>query len=246
MSVPNRPVDPLYTCVTPIQYPNQEGHATGFFYVPDEESSESYLITNHHAVANDTGEPLSDSIRILLRPSQNANQLDFRDISLGSAADPNWLEHPNGPHVDVVAIELADIDLSDTVNSALHSGLFLPDDVLVNPGEEAMVIGYPFRGSSPYLPLTRSALISSPYGSTFQGMPCFATDANMHSGTSGSPVFTLPKPYDQTKDAIRMGGGGPYFLGIHSATLQSDHDPDEGPLNINLTWYAELLRDIIN
>jgi len=256
VSIPDRGVDPLYTAVTPILYPNSSGHATGFFYTdlgdsdPDEINQmeeQTYLITNHHAVADEEGNPICDSFRIITRPnSQNLANLQYYDVELkddnGSSC---WLEHPEGSEIDVVAIPL-EIDLSDSGTRAISNQLRIPENIEVTFGQEAAVLGYPIRGEAPYLPIARNAMIASPYGVPFQGLPCFATDAHMHSGTSGSPVLTRPSALQQTNEGFQLGGQQRmHFLGIHSATMLSDHEPEEGPLNINVTWYAELLDDII-
>jgi hypothetical protein len=68
----------------------------------------------------------------------------------------------------------------------------------------------------------------------------------MHSGTSGSPVLTRPSALQQTNEGFQLGGQQRmHCLGIHSATMLSDHEVEEDPLNINVTYYAELLGDII-
>jgi V8-like Glu-specific endopeptidase len=254
-SLPDRGVDPLYTAVTPILYPNNSGHATGFFYTDigdtdpeqrNQRDEDIYLITNHHAVADDDGDPICDSIRIITRPNpQNLTELKHHDIELYDDGNPQWREHPEGSEIDVVAISL-DINLNDSGTKIISNQLRMPDNVEVTFGQEAVVLGYPIRGQSPYLPIARNAMIASPYGVPFQGIPCFGTDADMHSGTSGSPVLTRPSALQQTTDGFQLGGQQQmHFLGIHSATMQSNHELEEGPLNINVTWYAELLDEII-
>lgn len=253
--LPDRGVDPLYTTVTPILYPDSSAHATGFFYteLDDTESEEVdldsagiYLVTNHHAVADENGNPISDSIRIMTRPdSQDLTNLQYHDITLESDdGEQQWLEHPQGSEIDVVAVPL-NIDLDGTGTRVISNQLRLPDNIKIQFGQEAAVLGYPIRGQSPYLPIARNAMIASSYGVPFQGLPCFATDADMHSGTSGSPVLTRPSALQQTTEGFQLGTQKMFFLGVHSATMQSDHEPEEGPLNINVTWYAELLEDII-
>lgn len=242
MSMPNRPVPQEYMTVTLIQYPQIQGHATGFFYGNDPENQ--FLVTNKHVVDPEDTDP--NEIRILLRGLQNAANLDYLDISLyDGSGNATWLTHPTDPDVDIAMIPL-EIDLRQYGNMAISNDMFLSDDVELKAGEQAMIIGHPIKGSRPYIPVARSALISSPYGVPFQGMRCFATDANMHSGTSGSPVFTIPSAIQEQGDSIAFFAGKQiYFLGVHSATLHSDHDDAEGPLNLNLTWYAELIEDIL-
>lgn len=231
-----------YASVTLIQYPDSQSHATGFFY--GNKNGNFYLITNKHVV--DPEDEELQEIRILLRQSRDLAQLEYKDIQLiDHSGGENWLEHPSDPEADVAAIPL-DVDLTQYGNLAFSRDVFLPDDVRIGAGQQAMILGHPFKGNRPYIPVARSALISSPYGVAFQGMNCFATDANMHSGTSGSPVLTIPSSIQQTEDGISlMGGKATYLLGVHSATLHSNHEPEEGPLNLNLSWYAELIEDIV-
>ena len=243
MSIPNRDIPQEYATVTLIQYPNSNSHATGFFYTDQDENQ--YLITNKHVLDPEDEDP--EEIRILLRGTPDLSRLQYEDIELADDnGGKNWLSHPTDSDVDIAAIPL-DIDLRQYGNMAFSQDVFLPDNVQIGAGEQAMILGYPFKGNRPYLPVARSALIASPYGVPFEGMKCFATDANMHSGTSGSPVLTIPSAIQETEGGISMfSGERTYLLGVHSATLHSDHDPEEGPLNLNLSWYAELIEDIVN
>lgn len=248
MRLPDQSIDPVYAAVTLIQFPNSQGHATGFFFI--DSNDDPYIITNHHVIRPEDHETAEgdnpDEIRILIRGSANAEDLEFYDKELyDGSGGKNWIEHPSGSDVDVAAIPI-DIDLSQKGSIPLSRANFLPDDAVLGAGEEAMIIGYPFKGERPYLPVIRSALISSPYGSPFQGTPSFATDANMHSGTSGSPVLTLPSATLQREDSFSISSGQQtYLIGVHSASLHSDHPEEEGPLNINVAWYVGLLNDMI-
>ena len=256
MSIPNQSISPIYTVATPIQYPDGSGHATGFFYstgtqrdAPNEfERENTFLITNKHVVTNEDGLPIDDSIRILTRPSrENISQIDYHDVSLHDDGEPNWVEHPSNDNIDVVAIKLdINVDFDKSGTHYLTKNNMKPDDIVLQPSQEAMVIGYPIRGEAPYLPISRNAVIASPYGAPFQDLPCFAIDADMHSGTSGSPVLTRPSPAQQTETGPVIGGRQSlHFIGVHSATMQSDHDLQEGPLNLNIEWYAELIKDMV-
>lgn len=255
--VPAQDIDPLLTVVTTIQYPTAEGHATGFFYASghvDEEPGEFekqsiYLITNRHVVADEGGDPVENSIRIFTRNSrQDVFELEYHDIDLlDEDGNPIWLEHDLGEHVDIVAIPLElPVDFDNIGTHYLSNINLKPQDVIIKPGQDAMVIGYPIKGKRPYLPISRNAMIASPYGYPFQDLHCFALDANMHSGASGSPVFTRPSAVKWTEDGGTIGGRQPYsLLGVHSSTLYSNHATAEGQLNLNRVWYAELIHDIV-
>jgi hypothetical protein len=137
-SLPNRGVDPLYTTVTPIFYPNSSDHATGFLYMDlgDSDAEEinqldkqTYLITNHYAVADGEGNPICDSFRIITRPnSQDLAKLRYHDIELKDEdGSSQWLEHPEGSEIDVVAIPI-DIDLSESGTRVISNQLRIPDN----------------------------------------------------------------------------------------------------------------------
>lgn len=234
---PRPNLDPLYTCVTAVIYPGNGGHATGVYFIDDRD--DLYLVTNRHVVSTENDDPIADRIRIITRPSRNLDDVQFHDVDLTRGDEHRWRGHPSSEEIDLAAIPL-DIDLSDQATTALTSERLINPDV-VPMAQRALVLGYPMIEGAPYFPIKRDAMIASPYGISYRGMPCFKTDADMHSGTSGSPVFALPDPSmaGAQSDAFRL-------IGIHSATLTSQHGPQEGALDLNITWYAELLADLVS
>jgi len=251
MSMPNNPLDSLFLCVTPIKLPGG-GHATGTLFRYEQEGEEiDYLVTNRHVFVeeNDDGEEefVAEEARIYLRDNADAPMLRIsRALDLVKDGERQWMEHSAEPQPDLAVLELYD-DLDDYINQPIGPPNFLPDERPITAGEEAMIVGYPVIEPNDYMPIIRSALISSHYGGGFMGNLAFATDANTHSGMSGSPIFTTPSIIDQMD-------GGPvvykkpqrYFLGIHSSTLQSPtHSIEEGPLNVNFAFYPEQIIEII-
>ena len=239
VSMPSPDLDPLFASVTPIKYPAQDGHATGFYF--RDANGNYFLITNNHVVATDEGSPIADSIRVLTRPSPDIGDVEFREVSLEAGGDPTWIQHPRGSMIDVVAVPL-EFDIGPMTTTALDSGLFPPAEGRMPTTQRAMIVGYPMLERTPYRPVRRDAMISSLYGTTYRGLPCFKTDADMHSGTSGSPVFALPSAAAQRDEIL---GEDLYLIGVHSATLFSDHPPREGSLDLNIAWYIQLLEDML-
>ncbi|WP_345530638.1 hypothetical protein, partial [Actinoplanes utahensis] len=144
MSAPDRKVPQEFATVTLIQYPSLSGHATGFFYLGQDDNQ--YLITNKHVV--DPEEDDVENIRILLRGSSNLADLEYQDISLLSeSGGRNWLEHPVDTDADVVAVPL-DVDLRNYGNRVFSRENFLPDEIQIGAGQQAMILGYPFKGKS--------------------------------------------------------------------------------------------------
>jgi hypothetical protein len=75
----------------------------------------------------------------------------------------------------------------------------------------------------------------------------FLTDANLHPGTSGSPVITKPKSawVDDKRYTNIMTGTNYFLLGAHSATLgATPAGKQEIPLGLGAAWYADLIEEI--
>jgi hypothetical protein len=99
---------------------------------------QTHLITNHHAVADEEGNPICDSFRIITHPnSQNLANLQYYDVELKDDSGSScWLEHPEGSEIDVVAIPL-EIDLSDSGTRVISNQLRIPDNIEVTFDQEA-------------------------------------------------------------------------------------------------------------
>lgn len=225
------------------------GRATGFFYSAGERL---FLGTNKHVI-NDEGKGIfPDALRLTLHENPNNLVLngDF-DVSLyGPQGNPLWKLHPSQPLADIALLELNRHDItSGFFIVPLSKANFLPQDLVLNPGEDVFVMGYPmgFYDQLFNLPIFRNAMIASTYGVAFQGHPFFLTDANLHPGTSGSPVLTKPKnTWQDSQGGTRMMAGTAYFfLGVNSGTYQLTLPNGVAiPLGLGVTWYAQLVEDI--
>lgn len=257
MSIPNPTVDSRFLSTTPILYPADNGHATGFFFIYD---GDTYLITNKHVVDRQSvnEEPLQ-SVRIFVRPNPGdvgtTKPIDIQLID----EDGNrlWQDHPADSTIDVVAIPLRPPVVEEPVNASGFDddgtneiGAFneehLPktDEIIVG-GRSLIIFGYPYRVSSPYFPVARDALSASPYGFPFRGKPRFMTDAKTHNGISGSPVLTHPSAMQASESGgFDVGGARKawFLVGVHSSTLSGDI---REPLDLNEAWYSTLIPDII-
>lgn len=260
----------LFEKVTMINYELGDGSfaSTGFFY---EQGENSYLVTNKHVVRHEYGIS-PDQLRIRIRDKDDPTSIrpvyiDLKDES----GDPLWMTHPDYS-ADVAVIPLED-ELEDTGSSAINDEWFVTDadgmsigssNEIQLLGGDALVAGYPlaFRERSTHSPVVRHAVIASEYGPEFNGEPCFITDAIMHQGMSGSPVFTSPgAPYwhkedgnsiswtfsnDDDGDSSHFGGA---LLGIHSGPIQDRDlqrsDQSDADLQLNQVWYADLIPEII-
>jgi hypothetical protein len=114
-----------------------------------------------------------------------------------------------------------------------------------------MILGYPgiFKDQFADLPVFRNAMIASQFGYTFNRKPLFITDSKTHSGLSGSPVFYNPDTVqvDEENDQIKFGRTTYNLIGIHSSSFRWPHAETVGEreYNLNNTWYADLITDIL-
>lgn len=252
------PFNPVFTTVTRINLPHQEGYGTGFFYNSD---GESFLITNRHVIH---GEEAVASIRIFTRDFPNHSDIEWLDISLEQGNGEDWYEHPltseSEANIDIVAIPIDEtlspfseyINTSDpdieTGSTAFTSEMIMSGDELLAGGDMAMIIGYPaeFVDTNTYYPILRNARIASPLGLPFQDRPIFITDALMYEGTSGSPVVAGPETLkNPTTGGLRTSSQGFALLGVHSETYKRPTEVGVERLNLNAAWYADLIDEIL-
>jgi hypothetical protein len=123
-------------------------------------------------------------------------------------------------------------------SSITFIGSELINEKEINSFGSLAIIGYPlgFHDEIHNLPVYRKAMIASCYGVNFSGLPYFLIDANLHPGTSGSPVVNSHHTLFKERD----GKEGYALFGVHSA----EHIVDQDPLGLNVVWYAYLLVEI--
>ena len=224
---------------------------SGFFY---NNCGITYYITNRHMVVPDDSDH-PDCISLTVHTDANNLRLTkevFVDL-YDAGGRPVWKEHPALTNtVDVVAIPLTRDDLHNCVITPLSQKNHVPDDLVLNLGQDLMVLGFP-KGLSDQrnnLPIARNASLASAYPVHFEDNPFVLVDARLHEGTSGSPVLTKPMNLARRMDGTMTlsAGSDVYLVGIHSASFDLEAvDGDEqydDPLGLNYCWLASLLDDI--
>jgi hypothetical protein len=220
------------------------GGATGFFF---SDGGREFLATNRHVVVDEEGDQHPDALKRLL----HANRTDLKATrpvvaALQRSGAPVWLQHRDYAllkcDVVLVPMDRSTLDDPNLMNFKKASITCMESEIinthLVNPFGDLAIIGYPrgFHDAANNLPVYRKASIASCYGVDFNGMPYSLVDANLHPGTSGSPVVN-------THHTLFKASGGPeeyYLFGIHSA----QHVVKGEPLGLNVVWYANLLPEI--
>jgi hypothetical protein len=211
------------------------GRGTGFFF---QQSGKIYLITNRHVLVNEQQNFYPDKIIIRLNcdPGDITKSKELPYFLYKDDA-PVWKELSE--KIDLAALEIPQPD--KVIFSALSKANLLPDDVQLGLGEQVLVVGYPkgFYDEMHNLPIVRNASIASAYGVYFKNNPFFLIDAILHPGTSGSPVFTVPKNMEVKKGGGFVIGGMPkwYFIGVNSGEF--------GEMQLNEIWYASLVIKLI-
>ena len=220
-------------------------NATGFFYLHDEFL---YLVTSRHVVISEAVQHRPDRLQVSLH-SNAANLQERIELSVPLYLDgvPQWYQHPSRSTADVVAVSVND----PHVLSRYCIDTFCRNDILkreqaLRLGQDVLIVGFPlgFHDRLHNLPIVRSATVASSFSHPFNGEPYFLTDARLHRGMSGSPIFaSLPG----RAGVPSQGEPRWQLLGVHSSSLDvSDRDPDQDErLALNTTWYASLIPQMI-
>lgn len=219
------------------------GSATGFFFQQDDRK---FLATNRHVIIEEESGFYPDHLVVRLHASRTDPD-PTRDIEIplyDESRNPLWMEHPT-TGIDLAALQIGDLVEDTDMIEYWKSDRLLPNDVRVDPGAEMLVVGYPmeFYDTKHYLPIVRSGTLATTYGAMFRGQPVFLIDANLHPGTSGSPVV-LPRSAIQATVSgdVRMGQFPPYLLGVNSG----EYHVEGIGLGLNTVWYARLILDIVS
>lgn len=218
--------------------------ATGFFV---NIGGADYLVTNKHVFEHEIG-ATADRLLLHYLPSTGATNTETHLIEFG---EDRWITHES-EDTDVAILPLRDgldFNISDTGNIAIHEEKFTSRFTdLILSGNSAIVVGYPEAGwfSESNAPLIRSALISSFFGTEFNGNPCFVMDAKMHNGMSGSPVFSAPSAilHNVEGDVLRFAYESldevPELIGIHSGPVEEDDS-----LDLHQVLYTDTITEIV-
>jgi hypothetical protein len=248
----------------------QIGKATGFFY---EYNGEIYFITNRHVVIDEEEGYYPERLDLKLHKDRKdltknrPYKICLYDDDKNGEKKPLWLEHPQNQDrkidlIDLVALPIErekisefyiepfqnDKDLLPETEDLILSGL-VGDIKGYSIWDPLLVIGYPegYYDSAHNLPIIRSANLASVTNMPFDGKAKCIIDAQLHKGTSGSPVIVRPNyfydEYGYPSPNI-LGNSketNKYLLGVHSGEFDQQH-PELGLHNV---WFARLIRDII-
>ena len=248
-------VDPVLMSIVRIKLVRDEeefGTATGFFFTKE---GRIYLVTNRHVARSGRRgvQPTHFRIHLHQRVSDLSENFWVSLPLFHEGGAPRWLEDPVH-NSDVLCLEVEEIRSRAAEKavaiSALSEADFVPEDLDFELGQELLVIGYPrgYHDDVHNLPVIRYATLASPYPIPFQGKPLALIDANLHPGTSGSPVILKPSSIPSSSwRSDPFSRRRVYLLGVHSSSDGAVlKDGAKDPLGLHLVWSATLITDIID
>jgi hypothetical protein len=217
--------------------------ASGFFF---RREKQLFLVSSRHVFIDEVPGHLPDRLEIELHlDARNATRSTGWSVLLYENKRAAWRQgRDDGGDVDVAAIEIDEGKFP--AGATIHA--FTPQHLVaarddVQLGQSLSIPGFPlgFHDEIHHLPVTRHAVVASPWGLRFQGKGHFLTDARTHSGTSGAPVVMRCDDAFLPDHPLRW-----QLLGIHSSRLDMgnrDHNLDES-LGLNIAWYADILMTL--
>lgn len=237
-------IDPISCCSLLLILKSKGGilgNATGFIV---EKNDDYFLITNFHVISGDEDEDTKpDEIEILYHSTAKLGSWVIRSEKLYKDEVPEWIEHPKGNSIDVIALPLKDIDLEIKI---YPFDLNLANvDMIPRPAMPVSIVGYPagiMTGGG--FPIWKTGHIASDPDLNYDNKPMFLIDATTRGGMSGSPVILRLGGGFQQSDGSRMmvsSGFFTKFLGIYSGRIMSEESTELGQV-----WRPHLILDILN
>jgi len=249
-------IHPVYASVVPIvtmasnavDRQSDLDHGTGTFF---SHNGKTYLITCRHVLVNEDEHYYPDSLRIIVHTGTGPIFHRTVNVPLYGREDgsvkPLWIDHPKyHDKVDIAAVDITGHLRKGDILKAWTENEFLSTDLDVPIAARLAVIGYPleFYDAANNLPVVRSAGLASAFGVPFNKELCFLIDANLHPGTSGSPVVTgVPRMLVNQKWSVVIDNKPPALLGVNSGEF-----PDRGMrtmLGLHRVWYSWLIEEVV-
>lgn len=204
------------------------GSGTGFLLAEDrpEGGTAVLLVTNKHVIAG------ADQVTLHLIAAGPANSPALGNGLTLTCSPSQFIGHPD-PEIDIAMIgvggalqQLADTGTPAFIKSVSPS-MCATKTVLEDyePIEPVTFIGYPsgLYDSASLLPIVRQGFAATAMNIDYEAKPIFLIDASVFPGSSGSPVFLVPRPSTPDKRGnVTIGGlpKPPILLGIVAAVHQ--------------------------
>lgn len=252
MATPFSHIDSINFSVTPISVlasgtaPRSSliGRATGFFFTDGERT---FLITNRHVCIREKENYYPDIFRILVHVDKNSLRRVRQIIIQLYDEDrrPVWLRHPHLRNSDVIAINVSNYLNEGDIIQPFSERNFVSRQYYLELGTELLIVGYPlgFYDELYNMPVVRSGTLASQYGVGFRGEPFFLIDANIHKGTSGSPVVITRTAFSKTE---YTGSTFAFVLQTLLGVLSGRYSMKGIDLGLGIVWFPVVITDIIS
>lgn len=158
--------------------------------------------------------------------------------------DPDWLEHPKGRSIDVVALDFTSAGFEvHCVNDKQPI-----KNWEIEAGTDCFIVGFPEAlAGSEGTPIWKRASIASEPNLDYKGLPVFLCDSATRKGLSGAPVFAkLLGNFGQQGQPFPKAGPQVFgywtnFIGIY--TGREGHE-DDG-FQLGRVWKTETIEEIV-
>lgn len=213
--------------------PQGESSGTGFLYAAAKYGSSSMvpvLVTNKHVVADAT-----ECTIFFIQSANDSPALKEDSVAYRFAInqDGPWVGHPR-PDVDVTVMALGPC-FSDMQKAGVEPYVkVIPPDSGPRPDSldqidaavSIVFVGYPngLYDTVNKTPILRRGMTASPIHLDWNGEPQFLIDASVFPGSSGSPVFLEPSPFNSVSGSLSIGVKNPLFIGVVAAVYQRQID----------------------
>ncbi len=239
---------------------------SGFFFqkdFPEEEEdllNNYWLVTNRHVLyarlESQQKKYLVDKLTFRVRAEKIAtSKLTWIEVTLTKEE-----LRQNAKVLPDIGIDIAVIDIREKVKEAIdkEKGIRvtlspIKDSTLADKSsfpvevcDDVMVIGYPggYYDLTNLYPIVKNGTIASMWGADFRGSKCFAIDAKLFPGSSGSLVITKPRMED-LKDGKYLTWNTAkvfYCLGVYSGRPLFNGET----FDLGLVWYYSLIPETID
>jgi S1-C subfamily serine protease len=221
-----------------IEFPKDKSVGTGFLVkVPSVIRNKEYtlLISNRHVV-NDPNEKIV--VNLHTYDVGNGFDLTKNECVAINKIETDSLCVDSNPNVDLSCLDLSFLLESKKLKVFVKPltldmfSDFTDTDLLA--GKEIKFIGYP-EGCRDYLnnlPILRDGIIASIPKVDFEGNPQFLIDAQIYSGSSGSPVFA------------NLAGTNK-LIGVLGQTIIKGHDLSEHSIGIGVVYKSTVTINLI-
>ncbi|MBD8477963.1 trypsin-like serine peptidase [Microbacterium sp. CFBP 8794] len=213
--------------ITTLTEDGRAGSGTGFLLSEDDPQGGTSLlvVTNKHVVAG------AATVRMhFLAAAGDSPELGQERVLVSKSQQ--FVGHPD-PEIDIAMIgvggaldKLAETGMPAFFRS-VSTSMCATSEALrdFEPIEPVTFIGYPngLYDSTSLLPIVRQGHAATAMDVDYEGKPTFLIDASVFPGSSGSPVFLVPRPSAPDKYGnVTIGGPArpPLLLGVVAAVHQ--------------------------